>query len=78
MHSLATSCMSYVAQLCSSQALQLEVTVAYGILLLCTCTGLREVRNPCLFVARIGVFDRANNRFLGNVLVRGQSWLVDI
>jgi hypothetical protein len=30
--------------------------------------GLRQERSPCLFVARVGLFDRARNRFLGNIL----------
>lgn len=30
--------------------------------------GLRNVRNPCMYVARMAIFDRANNRFLGNIL----------
>lgn len=31
-------------------------------------TGLHGVRSPCLFVARMALFDHANHRFLGNVL----------
>ncbi|KAG1657045.1 hypothetical protein FOA52_009240 [Chlamydomonas sp. UWO 241] len=31
-------------------------------------TGLHGTRAPCLFVARMALFDRANHRFLGNVL----------
>jgi hypothetical protein len=30
-------------------------------------TGLRGVRAPCLHVARMAIFDRQHNRFLGNV-----------
>ncbi|GIM08711.1 hypothetical protein Vretimale_12708 [Volvox reticuliferus] len=31
-------------------------------------TGLQRVRQPCMFIARLGLFDRRANRFLGNVL----------
>lgn len=31
-------------------------------------TGLQRVRAPCLFIARMALFDRRANRFLGNVL----------
>ncbi len=30
--------------------------------------GLQRVRAPCLFIARMALFDRRANRFLGNVL----------
>ncbi|KAG2422970.1 hypothetical protein HXX76_015641 [Chlamydomonas incerta] len=37
-------------------------------------TGLQRVRAPCLYIARIALFDRRANRFLGNVLgVRPES-----
>lgn len=36
--------------------------------------GLQRVRAPCLYIARIALFDRRANRFLGNVLgVRPES-----
>ncbi|GIL65402.1 hypothetical protein Vafri_19136 [Volvox africanus] len=31
-------------------------------------TGLQRVRQPCLFIARLALFDRRANRFLGNIL----------
>ncbi|GFR45431.1 hypothetical protein Agub_g6810, partial [Astrephomene gubernaculifera] len=31
-------------------------------------TGLQRVRQPCLYIARVALFDRRANRFLGNVL----------
>ncbi|KAG2426707.1 hypothetical protein HYH02_014747 [Chlamydomonas schloesseri] len=31
-------------------------------------TGLQRVRAPCLYIARLALFDRRANRFLGNVL----------
>ncbi len=35
----------------------------------CACAaGLRQSRQACLHVARLALFDRARNRFLGNVL----------
>ena len=31
-------------------------------------TGLRGIRFPCMYVARACLFDRAHNRFIGNVM----------
>ena len=31
-------------------------------------TGLRGIRSPCMYVARACLFDRAHNRFIGNVM----------
>ena len=30
--------------------------------------GLRGIRSPCMYVARMCLFDRAHHRFLGNVM----------
>ena len=30
--------------------------------------GLKGIRTPCMYVARMCLFDRANHHFLGNVM----------
>jgi hypothetical protein len=48
-------------------------------------TGLRGIRSPCMYVARMCLFDRAHHRFLGNimgfkpqsVLTNESEWIFD-